>query len=253
MELVTRWLDGGRGAGPGPLERELARSHAILPPEQERQHRAEILDPTLSAAVERDLRQVLRCARQLHHPQPRDRPSYLGRAAQARAREPHTCHFPEAGRMLQRLAGRPPPVIGPAAEAQMEPERLGERDVPPDVDGEVDREVGGPVLPGGERDAAGARLGGPLTQAERGRTRAPPGPPRPDLGQGARLTLGFCRIVDPDQLQVGVAEEEPAAGGALAGVGVGRALGQAERGEPLGFRAWDPLESTCRHASLSIL
>jgi hypothetical protein len=42
---------------------------------------------------------------------------------------------------------------------------------------------------------------------------------RPELGQARRPSLSFCRVVDADQLQVGVAEEEAAAGRALAGVG----------------------------------
>jgi hypothetical protein len=49
--------------------------------------------------------------------------------------------------------------------------------------------------------------------------------------------LGFHRVLNPHQLQVGVAEKEPAAGRALARVSVGRALGQPERQEPLGLRA----------------
>src|SRR5262245_34783986 len=119
----------------------------------------------------------------------------------------------------------------------MEPEWFGERHVPPDVDGEGSREVGRPVLPGGEWDVAGAGLDGAQAQAEWGGTRPSPGPTGPKSGRTDGLTLGFRRVADPHQFQVGVLEEEPAAGRALAGVGVGRALGQAERHEPIGLRA----------------
>src|SRR6266700_4107842 len=59
----------------------------------------------------------------------------------------------------------------------------------------------------------------------------PPGPPRPKLGGIDRLFLRFLSIVDPRQLEIGIAKEEAAACRALAGVPIGVTLRQPELDE----------------------
>jgi hypothetical protein len=51
--------------------------------------------------------------------------------------------------------------------------------------------------------------------------------------------LRFRGILDPEQLQVGVGEEETPAGGPLPRVPVGRPFGEAERAEEVHLRGTD--------------
>src|SRR6185295_2600769 len=53
-------------------------------------------------------------------------------------------------------------------------------------------------------------------------------PPRPEPCGRGEVGPGLARVRHPEQLEVGVLEEEAAAGRALARMRVGRALGQAE-------------------------
>jgi hypothetical protein len=100
--------------------------------------------------------------------------------------------------------------------------------------GPGDKQAGTPMREKGRHHRrAGGRRPGP----KGGCTRPPPGPQCPDSDRAAGLTPDFLVVLDPHRLQVGVAEEEAAAGRTVSGVNLGRCFGQAERHEPLSLRA----------------
>src|SRR5262245_6365709 len=61
--------------------------------------------------------------------------------------------------------------------------------------------------------------------------------PLPQTQGPDRLALRLLRVPHPEELQVGITEEEPTAGGALAGMCIGLTLGEAEGYEVIDLRS----------------
>ena len=134
--------------------------------------------------------------------------------------------------MLDRLAAE---VFGPPRVAPVEQLGLGQQRPHADFDRDVRRQVGGMVGPGRERRLGKTRSPGPEHDAERARPRLPRRPsfpqPRANRGRVPRLR----GVADPQQLDVGVAKEEPSARGALPAVLVRRTFTQPHARERLRF------------------
>ena len=161
-----------------------------------------------------------------------DRPRNRG-FRQPGAHHTDACDFAKARRVFRRLAPFGGSVRRRPAGFQLTPHRFLDSGVLGNMKRQI-RHRRRPVLPGG-KGALVLRSGGGAKNNPEGRGGASgltPALPKP--GSPRLRAACLCFILDPEQFEHRVAEEKPAARGALSGMQVGRSLRKAKLPQAVG-------------------